>query len=71
MAEPEEKVKYDPSGHSHEDLSYQRDGYGAAITCVYSLTDGSLWIGNGEYGSEVRFCPECGFKSKNYSGEVL
>lgn len=40
------------------------DGYGEAVTSCYELEDGSLWVGNGEYGSRVNFCPFCGFKAK-------
>lgn len=39
-------------------------GYGAAIDeCIEDL-DGRLFVSNGEYGSQVNFCPVCGYKAK-------
>jgi hypothetical protein len=40
------------------------DGYGAAVTGCQEDAEGRLWIGNGEYGSQVAFCPYCGFKAR-------
>ena len=36
------------------------DGYGAAIEDCVEHDDGSFWAGNGEYGSQVNYCPFCG-----------
>lgn len=36
---------------------------GAVFDC-YELEDGTLHVGNGEYGSQVSFCPFCGFEAK-------
>lgn len=41
-----------------------RCGCGPAIDECVEREDGSLWIDNGEYGSQVAFCPCCGFKAK-------
>lgn len=38
------------------------DAYGAAIDHCMEDDSGRLWAGNGEYGTLVKFCPECGFK---------
>jgi hypothetical protein len=37
-------------------------GYGSAIdsTMEYDLETARWWIGNGEYGSPIRYCPYCG-----------
>jgi hypothetical protein len=36
------------------------EAYGPAVTDCYGREDGTLWAGNGEYTSRVRFCPFCG-----------
>ena len=33
---------------------------GNAINYCYDLDDGTKWAGNGEYESQVNFCPYCG-----------
>lgn len=38
--------------------------YGPAIEQCMESEDGSLWASNGEYASQVNFCPYCGFKAK-------
>ncbi len=38
--------------------------YGDAIDDCDENDDGELWAGNGEYRSQVNFCPFCGFKAK-------
>jgi hypothetical protein len=37
--------------------------YGPALADCHEDLDGCLYIGNGEYGSQVNFCPKCGFKA--------
>ena len=39
-------------------------GYGEAIDACNEKPDGTLWAGNTEYGSQVAFCPYCGFKAR-------
>lgn len=52
------------------------ESYGPAITDVSEvefqpnwdkkspLKEGTLWAGNGEYNTQVNFCPMCGKKAK-------
>ena len=40
------------------------DGYGPAVTDCRELADGTLWVGNDEYGSRVNFCPFTGRKAR-------
>lgn len=40
------------------------EGYGEAITSCVEREDGTLWVGNGEYATQVNFCPFCGFGAK-------
>ena len=37
--------------------------YGAAIDECYQDQDGYLFVSNGEYGSQVNFCPVCGYEA--------
>jgi|WetSurMetagenome_2_1015567.scaffolds.fasta_scaffold2070624_1 hypothetical protein len=37
--------------------------YGPAIDNCWEGKDGRLWVANGEYASEVHYCPYCGFKA--------
>ncbi len=39
-------------------------GYGPAINYCYEQDANTLWVGNYEYGSQVAFCPYCGFEAK-------
>jgi hypothetical protein len=55
-----------PSWACYED-AYQ-EAYGTAIDhCVER--DGQFWVGNGEYGSRVNYCPYCGAKAPSQVGE--
>ena len=56
-------VEYKKGDHSCE-LDSDYECYGVAITTCYEGDDGRLWAGNGEYGSQVNFCPVCGFEAK-------
>ena len=38
--------------------------YGQAITQCVELEDGTLTVDNDEYGSQVNFCPYCGYEAK-------
>ena len=37
--------------------------YGDAVTYCDEDFDHKLWVGNGEYASQVAFCPYCGFEA--------
>ena len=39
------------------------DGYGAAIDVCYEDKEGRFWADNGEYSSQVNYCPWCGAKA--------
>lgn len=38
-------------------------GYGAAVDMCVEDNDGKLWVDNGEYSSQVNYCPYCGFRA--------
>lgn len=38
---------------------------GEAIVDCYQDIDGCLFVCNGEYGSQVNFCPMCGYEAKS------
>ncbi len=40
------------------------NGYGHAIDYCFQDQDGYLFVENGEYGSQVNFCPICGYEAK-------
>lgn len=48
--------------HCEKNLPYA--GYGAALDECYECVDDRLVVGNGEYTSQVNFCPICGYKAK-------
>lgn len=48
--------------HGHGDDYAVFGNYGEAITGLREI-DGELWIGNGEYCTQVNFCPYCGKKA--------
>lgn len=51
------------------DLEYfPSDAYGVAVDHCFEGENGELWVGNGEYATQVNFCPKCGYKAKK---EVL
>ena len=52
------------------ELNSPNDGYGAAVEQCCEWSDGTLWVGNGEYASQVNFCPVCGHKAKTAIGSL-
>lgn len=40
------------------------DGWGCAVSDVNERADGTLWVSNGEYASQVSYCPVCGYQAK-------
>lgn len=45
--------------------------FGPAIDSVAEREDGTLWATNGEYISQVNFCPSCGYEAKVKVAEGL
>lgn len=43
---------------------------GPAIVSCKEDESGELWVSNGEYATQVDFCPGCGFKAKTPNGSV-
>jgi len=39
-------------------------GYGEAVDGCFEEPDWRLWVTNGEYSSQVNFCPYCGYKAR-------
>lgn len=50
-------------------MNTPEDGYGVAIEYCFEHDDGTFWVGNGEYGSQVNYCPYCGAKAPKQVGE--
>lgn len=44
--------------------------YGRAITDCCEDLDGYLFVSNAEYGSQVNYCPMCGYKAKRSVDDV-
>lgn len=38
--------------------------WGRAITSTYERNDGTLWVSNEEYASQVNYCPITGYEAK-------
>lgn len=39
-------------------------GYGQAVDTCFEEEGGELWVANGEYCSQVNYCPFCGYGAK-------
>lgn len=52
--------------HLHYCELYQNDYYqwAPAIELCFEDLDGRLFVENGEYGSQVNYCPQCGYKAR-------
>lgn len=59
-----------PGGHSCW-LRADHTGHGIAIDECSEDTWGRLWVSNGEYGSQVFFCPVCGMKAPTPPSNTL
>jgi hypothetical protein len=44
-------------------LDSPSDVYGIAVDICYEKDDGTYWVSNGEYASQVNYCPVCGAKA--------
>lgn len=47
----------------HCELNSPYQAYGNAIDDCYEDDEGRFWAGNGEYVSQVNYCPVCGTKA--------
>jgi len=51
--------------HSCTEDDYNRQfesgRYGEAVRYCEEQADGKLWVSNGEYDSQVNYCPFCGY----------
>ena len=45
------------------DLGLPHGAFGSAVKECVEDDEGRLWAGNGEYESQVDYCPYCGFKA--------
>lgn len=45
------------------ELNSPYQAYGNAIDDCHEDDEGRFWAGNGEYGSQVNYCPVCGMKA--------
>jgi len=43
--------------------------HGAAVEFCFESEDGMLIVDNGEYSSQVNYCPVCGYKAKKQIGD--
>lgn len=42
------------------------DAHGGAIDTCEENDDGEFWVSNGEYASQVDYCPFCGIKAPTH-----
>ena len=52
------------------DLDSPSGAYGAAVTQCEEDDDGTFWVGNDEYASQVNYCPVCGAKAPVQVGDA-
>ena len=53
------------NGEPHRcDIRTPDDLYGPAIVACLEEEDGTLWVSNDEYMSQVNYCPMCGYKAR-------
>jgi hypothetical protein len=58
---------FEPEDYEHYcEMPLESDNQmaGPAISYCKQYSDGFLFAGNGEYESQVNFCPICGYKAK-------
>lgn len=41
----------------------KNDAYGSAINTCWEEQNGEMWVSNGEYSSQINFCPITGRKA--------
>lgn len=51
-------------------LNFPFEAYGSAVNDCIENEFGEFWVDNGEYSTQVNFCPACGVKApKQFSIE--
>ena len=50
--------------------SLPTSGYGDALYECIENEVGEFWVSNGEYGSQVNYCPYCGAKAPNQTDTI-
>ena len=54
--------------HECENLEAKQGGYGAAVGSCYERENDAgeteLWVANGEYTTQVNYCPFCGYEAQ-------
>jgi len=58
--------------HACDLTTHDFRGYGSLVDYCFEQESGELWIktGNGEYESQVNYCPKCGYKAKVEAKEI-
>lgn len=46
------------------DCSGPAGGWGSAVDVCEEREDGTLWVANSEYESQVNYCPWCGYRAR-------
>lgn len=54
-------VDVNVSRHCCDLTKYPHAGYGEAVSYCEEHEDGTLWVDNSEYATQINFCPACGF----------
>jgi hypothetical protein len=71
------KVKPEVYQDEHGNSIYYHDCYlndnnytdwGHAVTDCFEDAAGHLFVGNAEYGTQVNYCPQCGYKARIQHG---
>ncbi len=63
MADAIPKTDEKKERHGCDMERWPQDGYGEAVDGCYGTDEGEFWVGNGEYGTQVNYCPACGAKA--------
>jgi hypothetical protein len=58
------KKEFEDVALHHCEGMTNEDNYGGAINECEEYDNGSLWVTNDEYDSQVNYCPFCGYKAK-------
>lgn len=61
--ERERKIRWKKEDHECPAITTPDLDYGPAITEILESEDGEFWATNGEYTSQINYCPWCGLKA--------